>query len=117
MGTPVIPTEGLTRAAKLIMDDCTHLAVGTGTNTPVVGDTQLQEETNRIAVAQRLQSGAQFQLRATLANNNLPTTMEEASAHMNGSGSPNAGDILIRTLEQFAKGTSDLLLVIDITLT
>lgn len=116
MSTPIAVTEGLERAAKLIMDDCSHLAVGTGTNTPVIGDTQLQEETNRVAIAQRLQSGATFQLRATFSNANLPVTMEEAGTFMNGSGSPNSGEILTRALEQFSKGAADLLLVMEITL-
>ncbi len=45
MGTPVLQTEGMARVAELAIADASHIAVGTGTNTPVVGDTQLQEET------------------------------------------------------------------------
>jgi len=116
MGTPVTLTEGLTRAATLLMNDCSHLAVGTGSNPAVVGDVQLQEETVRIAIAQFLQSGVAFQLRATFSNSALPTTMEEAGTFMNGSSSPNSGEAFTRALEQFSKGSSDLLLVMDFTL-
>lgn len=115
MGTPKIITEGLERVLALILADATHLAVGTGTNEPVDIDIVLQEETNRVAVAETLQQSLSGQIRATFANSDLPTTMEEAGVFLNGSGSPNTGDMLARVLEQFTKGSADLLLVFDIT--
>lgn len=117
MAAPVNITEGLGRAVQQILDDCTHLAVGTGTTPPQAGDSQLGEETNRVAIGQKLRTGATIQLRATFANANMPTTFEEVGLFMNGSSSPNSGDILVRALENFTKASADLLLVFEITLT
>ena len=114
MAAPVSILEGLNRLAKLLVDDGTHLAVGTGTGTAVVGNTQLGEETHRVAVAQGINQGDTVQFRAVFSNSNLPTTVEEVGLFLNGTGSPNAGDMLVRALEQFTKGSADLLLVFEI---
>ena len=117
MGTPVVLTEGLERVAQITMDDITHLAVGTNANTPVVGDTQLIQETNRAAITQSFRQSTVFQVRVLFANANLPATTEEIGAFLNGSGSPNTGPILVRVLDQFTKGSADLLAVFEITVT
>lgn len=116
MGNPVIISEGLGRAAQLIMADANYIAVGTGGDEPSVSDSQLASETNRVAVAQTFRQGAIFQVRALFNNANLPTTVKEIGLFLNGSGSPNTGDMLVRVLETFAKGASDWLIVVEITL-
>jgi hypothetical protein len=116
LGTPIIITEGLERAAKLISEDASHAAVGTGSATPLPGDSQLQEETDRSSVSNILQQGTTFQIKTHHPNASLPTTTEELGLFMNGSGSPNTGDMLVRVLERFTKESADLVSVFEITL-
>ncbi len=116
MGTPVAILEGLSRITQLALADMTHIAVGTGTNAAEVGDAQLQEETNRVAISQTLRSDNTWQARALFVNSNLPITLTEIAIFMNGSGSPNAGEMLIRVIESFTKGSADLLVVFEGTI-
>ena len=116
MGTPVLQTKGMARVAELTVADATHIAVGTGTNPPVAGDTQLQEETNRQALTSSFRVSNIFQVRSLFTNSNLPSTLEEIGLFLNGTGSPNSGDLLVHTLETFVKGSADLLVVMEITI-
>lgn len=116
MGTPVVISEGAGRAAQQILDDVTHIAVGTGSTSPVLTDSQLEEETNRQAVTTTLRSGGVIEIHALFANANLPTTTKEMGLFLNGSGSSNTGDMLLRVAETFVKGSSDLLAVFTVTL-
>ena len=108
-------TEGLTRAATLLMNDITHLSVGTGAAAPTAADPQLGEETNRLAATNKFQTANQFQIRGMFINSNLPTTLQELGLHMNGSNSANAGEIIARVTDEIAKGSDDLLIVFDVT--
>jgi hypothetical protein len=99
------------------MDDCDYTGVGTGTNPAVVGDSQLNEETNRSAVSKRLQQSETFQIRTLHANAALPTTLTELGLFLNNtSGDANSGEAFVRVVESFTKGSSDLLSVFEITL-
>jgi sugar (pentulose or hexulose) kinase len=116
MAIPVNIAEGLERVSKLIMDDCSHTGTGTGQAAALGTDTQLTEETHRTAVTQRLQQGETFQIRTLMTNSNMPTILYELGLFMNGSGSPNTGDMLLRVLETFTKESADLLVVFEVTI-
>ena len=116
MGTPVATIDGLTRMATLLLADADFSAVGTGTDAPVVGDTQLLAESNRSSVALRLSQGNNIQVRTLHGNSDLPTTVEELGLYLDASSSPNNGDMLTRVLETFEKSTNDLLVVWSITI-
>ena len=77
MGTPVIINEGLNRMAQVLLDDMDYVGVGTGTNAPAAGDTQLQTETNRQLVTKGFRNGNVANSRHLFQNSNLPTTTEE----------------------------------------
>lgn len=115
MATAVNITEGLTRAATLIMADCSHLAVGTSEIAATAGDAQLGTETNRMAAANKYQTGNRFQIRGLFTNSNMPTTVEELGLFMNASSGPNSGEMLVKILDEFAKDSDDLLVVFDVT--
>lgn len=106
--------EGLARAAQVILNDITHAAVGTGTTAPTQADAQLQTEVNRASVTKVLRSGSTIQIRTLFTNANLPATAEEAGWFMNGTGAANSGDMLVRSTQQFVKGTADLLLILEL---
>lgn len=108
-------TEGLTRVAELVAADATHLAVGTGTTAATAGDEQLTTETNRMAKSTTYQVGASFQIRGLFTNSNLPTTTEELGLFLDASSGTNSGDMLARVVAEFDKGTSDLLVIFDVT--
>jgi hypothetical protein len=107
---------GMTRAAQLVLADITHIAVGTGTTHPTTGDTVLATETDRVVQDSSIQQGRTFQSRAFFTNAELPTTMEEAGWFMNGTASVDTGDLLVRSLLNFVKGSDDLTLVLIIKL-
>jgi hypothetical protein len=97
-------------------------AIGTGTATPTIADTQLQTETLRVAIANAIDNGnsiAQLQFfftDALLANG----AYKEVGTFMNGSGTANSGAIFNRSLlgTTYNKTTGvDTTLEVDITLT
>jgi len=106
--------EGLARAAQVVLDDITHAAVGTVSTTPTQADVQLGTETNRASVTKVLRSGSIIQIRTMFTNANLPATLEEAGWFMNATGAANSGDMLVRSTQQFVKGTADLLLILEV---
>lgn len=110
-----IQQEGLERVAQVILNDTTHLAVGTGTATPASTDTQLATETFRQAPTKTLRQGKEFQARSLFANADLPATAQEYGLFLNGTGVANSGSILFRGTQAFTKGTKDLYLIIKMT--
>jgi hypothetical protein len=107
----VVPNIGLQRAAKVIADDITHIAVGSNATAHIVGNTTLGTETNRLAPTNRLYNNNESQIRSFFPNDNLPTTVEEIGAFMNGTGSADSGSALVLHNLTFSKGTQDLYLV------
>ena len=116
MGTPIVTTDGLDRAAQVILDDISHCAVGTTGNLAVIGDTQLNEETRRDAIDKSLRQGAVLQARTLFSNGDLPTTLKEIGLFMNGAAGANTGSLLSRVVESFTKASADLLVVWEITI-
>tara|TARA_R110000824_G_scaffold11293_5_gene49347 strand:- start:4948 stop:5301 length:354 start_codon:yes stop_codon:yes gene_type:complete len=116
MATAVNITEGLTRAATLIMNDCSHLGVGTSEIAAIAGDAQLGVETNRMAATNKFQTGTRFQIRGLFTNSNMPATIEELALFMNASSGPNSGEMLIKISDEFTKGSDDLLVIFDVTI-
>jgi hypothetical protein len=106
-------TKGLERISDITVDDISHAAVGTSSTAPAVSDTQLGTETDRVATTKRIKQGATFQARINFSNANLPTTVGEVGWFMNGSGTANSGELLVRATLTFAKGTQDLLVIIQ----
>ena len=115
MGTPVVNVNGIQRIATLLLADADYDAVGVDDATPLESDTKLNNESNRSAVSQRLQTGATVQVRALHSNGDLPTTLKEIGLFMNATSSPDNGSMVARVLESFTKSTSDLLVVWEIT--
>jgi len=105
--------KGLERIAALVLADISHGAVGTGTTAPATSDTQLVTETDRIATTKAIRNGNSFQARFFFTNANLPATVQEVEAVLNGSGSANSGSLLVRGTVTFAKGTGDLMLIVE----
>lgn len=115
MGTPVIINEGLNRIAQLLLDDLDYCGVGTGTNAPAAGDSQLQTETNRQLITKGFRNGNVANGRFLFENSNLPSTLQEIGAFLNATASANNGEMAMRTLETFVKGSADLLVVTEFT--
>ena len=109
-------TKGLERIAKLTMDDISHCAVGTDNTAPTTADTALGTETDRVATTKRVQQAEKFQARTNFTNANLPATLEEVGWFMNGSGTPDSGELLIHATLTFVKGNQDLLLILEGTI-
>ena len=111
----VVTTEGLERVAQVVLDDISHIAVGTSATAPAQSDSQLGTETNRKAVGTSFRNGRVIQARAFFPNADLPTTVEEAGLFMNGSASANSGSFLVHGDFTFAKGNNDLTVVFQVT--
>ena len=109
----ILNQDGLGRAAQLIMDDISHGAVGTGVNAPVLTDTKLVTETNRIATTKTIRDANILQHRSFFLNSQLPTTVEEVGWFMNGSATVDSGDMLCRSTFKFVKASQDMLLIFE----
>lgn len=110
----IVTNTGLERIASITADDLNFLAVGTTETSLNNGQTQLVEETHREEVTQTLKQGSIFQVRALFANADLPSSVTEMGAFLNGNASANTGSMLIRAIETFTKGDSDLLLTVEV---
>ncbi len=110
-----IPDVGLNRAAQVILDDISHTAVGTGTTAEATNDTTLDTETDRLAPTSQRRQANQIIVRTFFSNANLPATTEEVGWFMNGSGAADSGELLVRALTTFVKGSQDLNVVLQLT--
>jgi hypothetical protein len=110
-----IVDEGLARVAQVILADISHNAVGTNNTGESTTDSQLGVETNRLAPTSTSRQQNQIIMRTFFANANLPSTVEETGWFMNGSGTANSGEMLIRSLLNFTKGSQDLNIVLQFT--
>jgi len=111
----VVPNVGLNRAAQVVLNDVSHAAVGSGTGAEATTDTKLTTETNRLAPTSTNRQANQIIIRTFFANADLPTTVEELGWFMNGSGSADSGELLVRALSTFVKGSQDLNMVLQLT--
>jgi len=107
--------EGLARIAQVILNDISHCAVGTSNTAEATNDAKLGTETDRLAPTSTSRTENQIIVRTFFSNANLPTTVEELGWFMNGSGSVDSGEILIRALSSFTKGSQDLNVVLQLT--
>jgi hypothetical protein len=112
----VIPDEGLSRVAAVILADMSHAGVGTGTGAEATTDVQLGTETNRLAPTSTISQANQIIIRTFFSNANLPSTTTELGWFMNGSGTSNSGEFLARALNTFVKGSQDLNIVLQLTI-
>ena len=110
-----VVTTGVARIIDLIAADGVYLAVGSGTTTPLISDTELVTEVTRVAVTATVKQGNQLQLRGLFTNADLPSTVEEIGLFLDASATVDSGELLVRALESLDKGTADLLLVFEIT--
>ena len=107
-------SEGLGRAAQVIMADISHGAVGTGTTDPTLLDSQLGTETDRVATTKTIRDGNILQHRSFFLNGELPTpNVEEVGWFMNGSGAANSGEMLCRATLTFITSGQDMLLIFE----
>lgn len=109
----ILADVGENQIAQIVMDDVSHVAVGTGTTTAVNTDTKLQTETKRIAPSSRIRTTNQLLVRTFFANGDLPATAEEFGWFMNGTGTPDSGELLVRHNLQFVKGSQDLFITLQ----
>jgi hypothetical protein len=105
--------KGLNRVAQVIVNDFSHGAVGSGAVAPTSDDTELGTETDRVATTKRIRYGNKFQQRIFFSNANLPSTVAEVGFFMDGSGTADSGEMLVRTTLAFVKGTQDLMLIFE----
>ncbi len=108
--------EGLIRVATVISNDISHAAVGTNNSAEANNDSNLGTETDRLAPTSSKVQGNQLINRTFFSNSNLPATVEELGWFMNGSGSVDSGEFLVRALSGFVKGSQDLNIVLQITI-
>lgn len=119
----IIPTVGRTLIANQLTDPTptnvpviNYAALGTGTNTPANGDTTLQTETYRNAIASLTNASNIAYATAFYSASATSGTFREAGIFCDGSGSANTGVLLSRVAINITKTTSDTLTV-DWTLT
>lgn len=110
--TSVIATAGLERIRALVAGDATHVAVGSNATAPSIADIALGVEEARVA-AETLEFGVKFQARGFFTNAELPATTREVGVFLNGTATPNSGSLLAHELLEFAKNSSDLLVIVE----
>lgn len=119
----LVPATGLALIASLLgtttianAGKVTHCAVGTGTNVPASGDTTLQTETYRNAIASLNAVGAVVYATGFFSAPETSGTFREAGIFINGTGTVNSGTLLSRVAINITKTTSQTL-TLDWTLT
>lgn len=119
----IVPTVGRTMIANNLTDAtpdntmlATHVALGSGTNSPANSDTQLQTETYRNAVASKTNASNVAYISGFFNATETSGTYREAAIFCNGTGSANTGILLSRVAINVTKTTSETL-TLDWTLT
>ena len=119
----LVPTVGRQMIANNLTDSspdnsmlANYIALGSGTNAPANGDTTLQTETFRNAVASRTNASNVAYITGFFGATETSGTFREAGIFCNGSGSANTGVLLSRVAINVVKTTSETL-TIDWTLT
>ena len=94
----------------------THSAVGSGTNAAANGDTQLQNETFRKAIASASSSNEVAYFTAFYTAAEAVGTINEIGVFMNGTGTANSGTLFSRATLSVTKSAVETL-TIDYTIT
>jgi hypothetical protein len=89
--------DNMTNASPVTPMLVNYIAVGTGTNTPVVGDTQLQTENARKLQTSRTNSGNVAAIATVFNAGDVPaSTLREVGLFANGTGTANSGTLVSR---------------------
>lgn len=119
----IIPTVGLTNLANNLVSasptytlKVNYAALGSGTNTPAAGDTTLQTETYRNAIASTTNSTNVAYATAYFNQTETTGTYREAGIFSNATGTANSGVLMSRVAINITK-TSTQKLTIDWTIT
>ena len=120
----LIPTVGRAAIASWLTNSSptpasmrlNYTALGTGTTAPANGDTQLQTETFRKAIASETNSNNIAYATAFYTAPEVSGTFKEAGIFMNATGTANSGTLFSRVAIDITKTTSQTL-TIDYTIT
>jgi len=119
----LVPTVGRTMIANNLTDPTpdddplvSHVALGTGTTAPANGDTTLETETFRNAVASRTNGNNIAYITGFFDSTEVTGTFREAGIFVNGSGAADSGILLSRVAINITKSNTETL-TIDWTLT
>lgn len=119
----IIPTVGRTMIANNLCDASPdndmlidYCALGTGTNTPVNGDTTLQTETYRNAVASRTNAQNIGYITGFFSATEVTGTFREAGIFSDATASANSGQLVSRVAINITKSGTETL-TLDWTLT
>lgn len=93
-----------------------YCAVGTGTNTPAVGNTTLQTETARSVIASKSFSSNVVYLTGFFGATDVSGTLREVGLIINGSATANTGTLFNRVAINVTKAITETL-TIDFTIT
>lgn len=93
-----------------------YVALGTGTNAPAAGNTQLQTETYRNIIASKTQDNNVGYITGFFSDLEVSGTFREIGLFSNATASANSGVLVSRVAINVAKSTSESLTV-DWTLT
>ena len=119
----LIPTVGRTMIANNLTDSspdntmlANYVALGSGTNAPANGDTTLQTESYRNAVASRTNANNVAYITGFFSATETTGTYREAGIFCNGTASADTGVLLSRVAINITKSSSETLTV-DWTIT
>lgn len=119
----LVPAVALSLIASLVGQTAvanagkvTHCALGSGTTTPASGNTTLETETYRNAIASLNSVGAVVYATGFFSAPETSGTYREAGIFINGTGAVNTGTLLSRVAINITKTTSQTL-TLDWTLT
>ncbi len=120
----LIPTVGRAQIAKALEAalagiseiEINFTSLGTGSTAPANGDTILETEVFRKAVASLTSSSNQLFVTAFYTAGEVSGTFAEAGIHINGTGSPDSGILFSRVAISVTKSSSETL-TIDYTVT
>lgn len=119
----LIPTVGRTLIANNLTDStpdddpyANYVAVGTGTNVPANGDTQLQTEHTRTTTASASNSNNIGYITGFYGYTQANATLREAGIFCNGTATANSGKLLSRVAMNVTKAATNTL-TLDWTIT
>lgn len=120
----IVPTVGRAAIANALTDPTpspasllvNYVAVGTGTNVPANGDTKLQTETYRNAVASRTNANNIAYITGFFGATDVTGTLKEAGLFIEGTASADSGTILSHVAINITKSNTETL-TLDWTIT
>ena len=109
-GPNLVVTSGKVLVAKMLMDESgfdtglTYIEVGTGTNTPALGDTDLQTGTARkVIISAPIRTGNAVEYRAFFPAADISADLKETGifGHSTATGTLGTGELFARALVTF----------------